>query len=100
MKEYKLNIKVGDLVEVGRFRNVQTKIKSITIDEHGQPVIHTSKGKKKLFSCRLVKLQPGSFSQMWDRRYTLSTRKYIWNYNAVQKNSIHLFANIKQKTGH
>ena len=60
MKEYKLNIKVGDLVEVGRFRNVQTKIKSITMDEHGQPVIHTSKGKKKVFSCRLVKLQPGS----------------------------------------
>ena len=60
MKEYKLNIKVGDLVEVVRFRNVQTKIKSITIDEHGQPVIHISKGKKKLFSCRLVKLQPGS----------------------------------------
>ena len=26
MKEYKLSIKVGDLVEVGRFRNVQTKI--------------------------------------------------------------------------
>ena len=60
MKEYKLHIKGGDLVEVGRFRNVQTKIKSITIDEHGQPIIHTSKGKKKLFSCRLVKLQPGS----------------------------------------
>ena len=45
MKEYKLSIKVGDLVEVGRFRNVQTKIKSIEIDEHGQPVIQTSKGK-------------------------------------------------------
>ena len=60
MKEYKLNIKIGDLIEVGRFRNVQTKIKDIEIDEHGQPVIHTSKGKKKLFSCRLSKLMPGS----------------------------------------
>ena len=60
MKEYKLNIKVGDLIEVGRFRNVQTKVKSIEIDQHGQPVLVTSKGKKKLFSCRLVKLQPGS----------------------------------------
>ena len=50
MKEYTLKIKVGDLVEVGKFRNVQTKIKSITIDEHGQPVIGTSKGKKKLLS--------------------------------------------------
>ena len=56
MKEYKLNIKVGDKVEVGRFRNVVTKIKAIETDEHGQPVIITSKGAKKLLSCRLVKL--------------------------------------------
>ena len=60
MKEYKFYIKVGDLIEVGRFRNVQTKVKSIETDQHGQPVLVTSKGKKKLFSCRLVKLQPGS----------------------------------------
>ena len=60
MREYKLYIKVGDLIEVVRFRNVQTKVKSIEIDQHGQPVLVTSKGKKKLFSCRLVKLQPGS----------------------------------------
>ena len=55
MREYKLTIKAGDLVYLGRFRNVQTKIKSIDIDEHGQPVIVTSKGKKKLFSCRIMK---------------------------------------------
>ena len=36
------------------------EVKSIEIDQHGQPVLVTSKGKKKLFSCRLVKLQPGS----------------------------------------
>ena len=55
-----MSIKAGDLVYLGRFRNVQTKIKSIDIDEHGQPVIVTSKGKKKLFSCRIMKLEPGS----------------------------------------
>ena len=60
MKEYKLSIKVGDLIEVGRFRNVQTKIKSIELDKNGQPVLITSKGKKNLLSCRLVKLHPGS----------------------------------------
>ena len=60
MREYKLTIKAGDMISVGRFRNVQTKIKSIAIDEHGQPVLQTSKGKKKLFSCRLIKLEPGS----------------------------------------
>ncbi len=60
MREYKLTLKAGDQVYLGRFRNVQTKIKSIDIDEHGQPVIITSKGKKKLFSCRIMKLEPGS----------------------------------------
>jgi|TARA_B100001079_G_C16255217_1_gene445252 hypothetical protein len=56
MKEYKLNVKVGDKVEVGRFRNVIAKVKAIEVDKHGQPVIITNKGAKKLLSCRLVKL--------------------------------------------
>ena len=60
MKEYKLTIRVGDLVEVGRFRNVSTKIKKIELDNNGQPVIITNKGDKKLLSCRLSKLHPGS----------------------------------------
>jgi len=62
MKQYKLTINVGDTIEVGRFRNVTTKIKSIELDENGQPVIITSKGAKKLLSCRLSKLHPGSKS--------------------------------------
>ena len=60
MKEYKLTKRVGDLVEVGRFRNVSTKIKKIELDNNGQPVIITNKGAKKLLSCRLSKLHPGS----------------------------------------
>ena len=60
MKNFKIEINVGDTVEVGRFRNVIAKIKDISVDEHGQPVIITSKGPKKLFSCRLSKLIPGA----------------------------------------
>lgn len=60
MKKFTVEIKVGDLVNVGRFRNVETKIKGIEVDENGQPVILTNKGKKKLFSCRIVKLSPGA----------------------------------------
>jgi len=60
MKNFKIEINVGDTVEVGRFRNVIAKIKDISIDENGQPVIITSKGPKKLFSCRLSKLIPGA----------------------------------------
>ena len=32
----------------------------IELDENGQPVIITSKGAKKLLSCRLTKLHPGT----------------------------------------
>ena len=53
MREYKLTVRIGDLVEVGRFRNVSTKIKKIELDENGQPVIITNKGAKKLLSCRV-----------------------------------------------
>lgn len=60
MRSFTVDIKVGDKVEVGRFRNVQATVKSIEIDEHGQPVIVTSKGKKKLFSLRVMKLTPGA----------------------------------------
>ena len=60
MKSFTVEIRTGDKVEVGRFRNVQATVKAIVIDEHGQPVIVTSKGKKKLFSCRLMKLSPGA----------------------------------------
>jgi len=60
VKRYTVEIAVGDLINVGRFRNVETPIKGIEIDENGQPVIITNKGKKKLFSCRLVKLTPGA----------------------------------------
>ncbi len=60
MKKYSIEIAVGDTVEVGRFRNVVAKINDISIDENGQPVIITNKGPKKLFSCRLSKLLPGT----------------------------------------
>ena len=68
MREYKLNIKVGDKVEVGRFRNVTTKIKAIELDNNGQPVIITNKGAKKLLSCRLVKLYKTSKQLLMEKK--------------------------------
>ncbi len=68
MKEFKLNIKIGDKVEVGRFRNVTTKIKAIELDNNGQPVIITNKGAKKLLSCRLVKLYKTSKQILMEKK--------------------------------
>jgi len=52
MKSYKIEIKAGDKVEVGRFRNVQATIKSIETDINGQPVIVTNQ--RKYFIYRKV----------------------------------------------
>ena len=55
MKELTVKLKVGDEILVGRFRNVSAKIKDISIDDNGQPVINTSKGKKNVLGFRVSK---------------------------------------------
>ena len=55
MKELTVKLKVGDEILVGRFRNVVAEIKDISIDINGQPVIHTSKGKKNVLGFRVSK---------------------------------------------
>ena len=58
MKSTTITLKVGDRIELGRFKNVSAKIKNIKKDSHGQPVIVTSKGDKKALTFRLKKLEP------------------------------------------
>jgi len=58
MKSTTITLKVGDSIELGRFKNVTAKILDIKKDTHGQPVIVTSKGDKKALSFRLKKLEP------------------------------------------
>ena len=53
MKELTVKLKVGDEILVGRFRNVNATIKDISVDDNGQPVIHTSKCKKNVFGFRV-----------------------------------------------
>ena len=58
MKSTTITLKVGDSIELGRFKNVSAKILDIKKDTHGQPVIVTNKGDKKALSFRLKKLEP------------------------------------------
>ena len=58
MKSATITLKVGDSIELGRFKNVTAKILDIKKDTHGQPVIVTSKGDKKELTFRLKKLDP------------------------------------------
>ena len=56
MKELTVKLKVGDEILVGRFRNVVARDKRLSLSTiNGQPVIHTSKGKKNVLGFRVSK---------------------------------------------
>ena len=62
MKQFTVDINVGDTIMVGRYKNVPIKVVDIEFDSHGQPVIVSNSGKKHLFACRLDKLSPGGMT--------------------------------------
>jgi hypothetical protein len=43
MEKFIIELKVGDKIDLGRFKNVRSEIKDIKLDQHGQPVIVTKK---------------------------------------------------------
>ena len=52
------SISIGDEVKVGKFKNRKAEVKGFTKDDHGQPVLKTTKGDQKLFKPRVSKLEP------------------------------------------
>ena len=54
MDSFNIELKIGDKIDVGKFRNVRTVITDISLDDHGQPVIHTDKGERKALSFRCL----------------------------------------------
>lgn len=51
-------IKKGDEVKIGRWKNKKAEVKGFDVDDHGQPVLKTTKGDQKLFKPRISKLEP------------------------------------------
>ncbi len=51
-------IKKGDEVKVGKFKNRKAEVKGFETDDNGQPVLKTTKGDQKLFKPRISKLEP------------------------------------------
>ena len=59
MKEtYKLEINVGDIVLMGKFKNKKAEVEGFDFDDNNQPVIITSKGQRNLHPFRINKLMP------------------------------------------
>lgn len=57
LKELKLpDLKVGDIMMVGKFKNKKATITGFTTDKHGQPIAKTDKGDQQIFKGRIKKL--------------------------------------------
>ena len=64
MKRYKSiqesqnDIKIGDTILMGKFKNKSAIVTGFDTDEKGQPIILTDKGKVNLYHVRIQKLMP------------------------------------------
>ena len=54
------DFKVGDIILVGKYRNVPAEVKGFEKDKNNQPVAATTKGKRNLYNFRIQKLMPKS----------------------------------------
>lgn len=50
------DLKVGDVMMVGKFKNRKATIKGFKTDKHGQPIAKTDKGDQQIFKGRVKKL--------------------------------------------
>jgi hypothetical protein len=54
------DLKTGDTLLVGKFKNRKAEIKGFGTDEHNQPTADTNHGEQKIFKPRIAKLMPGA----------------------------------------
>lgn len=70
------SLQVGDEVKVGKFKNRRAEITGFEKDDHGQPVLKTTKGDQKLFKPRVSKLEP--LDESLDQPY-----QFQWDFKAL-----------------
>ena len=64
------SITVGDEVKVGKFKNRKAEVKGFKKDDHGQPVLKTTKGDQKLYKPRVTKLEPVKEEEKKEKGYS------------------------------
>ena len=56
--KFSLTVNKGETVKIGKFKNRVATINDIDTDEHGQPILVTTKGRTALLKGRHEKLEP------------------------------------------
>lgn len=63
MKSYTLSLEKGDKVLMGKYRNKEAEVEGFSLDKHNQPVIHTTKGDRKMTAFRIASKMPEESAQ-------------------------------------
>ncbi len=93
------DMNVGDEVKVGRFKNRKATVKGFKKDDHGQPVLKTTKGDQKLFKPRISKLEPNkkldeTFDQPYDYTWDEQTNE-AWHGQFITKTNDYVEVEIQ-----
>ena len=78
MKSYTLSLEKGDKVLMGKYRNKEAEIKGFSLDKHNQPVMHTSKGTRKMTAFRVADKMPEESTQ---QKYSKFVKKKLKEFD-------------------
>ena len=98
-------IKKGDEVKVGKFKNKKAEVTGFDVDDHGQPVLQTTKGDQKLFKPRISKLEPEKVTERTEDQITAdeislvvgSVQNLISHYRRTQKKAADIYHDIQMQ---
>ena len=69
LDSYTTTLFVGDKVLIGKYRNKPAEIKGFTFDKHGQAVMKTNKGDRKVHAFRIDRDMPEESAQEKYRKF-------------------------------
>lgn len=92
------DIKVGDEVKIGRFKNRKATVKGFKKDKHNHPVLKTTKGDSQLFKPRISKLQTNeAFDQPLPLKW-VSSPGNTWKTAEFKINKFRIIVDFSKKT--
>ena len=97
-------IRKGDEVKVGKFKNRKAEVTGFDVDDHGQPVLKTTKGDQKLFKPRISKLEPRMTERTEDEVspdeisiVIMTMQNLIGRYRRVTRPAADLYHDVQMK---
>jgi hypothetical protein len=78
MKSYTLSLEKGDEILMGKYRNKKAEIKGFSLDKHNQPVMHTTKGNRKMTAFRIADKMPEESAQ---QKYSKFLKKKLKEFD-------------------